>query len=299
MRGSPGAPRAASPQSPVLLAARRGTPPPSIANPDASLHKNAVVWFVAFFLFALWAFWPSYFSHVTDQPEVRFHTHGIAMTLWCVLLIVEAYLIRTKQHAIHRQVGKASYVIVPLLIGATINLIHFRMKGGGTLPDIGLYQLALMLNAAVAFLVIYGLAIYYRRERAVHGRFMVCTVFPLFTPVTDRLIYGNWPSLATLVPTLDRVPLVQILGFALADFTAGDLARVGLAWKATHQRLRDRLRRAADLSGIRPDALSLRVLALIRRLVPRPSAFVIPFAASSTATLRSDSRRSTQSTQGF
>jgi len=148
------------------------------------------------------------------------------MTLWCVLLIVEAYLIRTKQHAIHRQVGTASYVLVPLLIAATVNLIHFRMKGGGSLPDIGLYQLALMLNAAVAFLVIYGLAIYYRRERAVHGRFMVCTVFPLFTPVTDRLIYGNWPSLATLVPTLDRVPLVQILGFALADV----LLVILLAW---------------------------------------------------------------------
>ena len=205
-------------------AARSASPP--ARTPDRALHKNAVVWFAAFFLFALWAFWPSYFSHVSDQPEVRFHTHGIAMTLWCVMLVTEASLIRTNRRALHRTVGAASYALVPLLVGATINLIHFRMKGGGTLPDIGLYQLALMVNAAVAFLVLYGLAMYYRHEPLVHARFMVCTVFPLFTPVTDRLIYAHWPSLTTLVPSLNGAPLVQIFGFALADF----LLLVLIAW---------------------------------------------------------------------
>ena len=93
---------------------------------------------------------------------------------------------------------------------------HFRTRGGSQ-PDIALYQLALMVNAVVALVVLYGLAIVYRREPAVHGRFMLCTVFPLFTPITDRLIYANWPSLTQMVPTLDRVPLVQIWGFAFAD----------------------------------------------------------------------------------
>jgi len=213
-----------------MSARTRTLPPPTVANPDRTLHRNAVVWFAAFFVFALWAFWPSYFSRLSDQPEVRFHTHGIAMTLWCVMLVTEAYLIRTKQHAIHRKIGNASYVLAPLLIAATINLIHYRMKGGGTLPDIGLFQLALMVNAAVAFVAIYGLAIYHRREPLLHGRYMVCTVFPLFTPVTDRLIYAHWPSLISLVPSLNGVPLVQIFGFALAD-----LLLVGLVvwdWRA-------------------------------------------------------------------
>ena len=203
------------------MSARKRTP-----NPDRTLHKNAVVWFAAFFLFALWAFWPSYFSRLAEQSEVRFHTHGIAMTLWCVMLITEASLIRTDRKALHRTIGKASYVLAPLLVAATINLIHFRMKGGGTLSDSGLFQLTLMVNAAVAFVVIYGLAIYYRREPALHGRYMVCTVFPLFTPVTARLIYAHWPSLTSLVPALNGVPLVQILGFALADL----LLVILIAW---------------------------------------------------------------------
>lgn len=209
------------------MSGRKRTPPStSTASPDKALRRTAVVWFAAFFLFALWAFWPSYFSHVSDVPEPRFHTHGIAMTLWCVMLITQAYLIRANRRAMHRAVGYASYVLAPLVVAATINLIHFRMKGGGTLPDIGLFQLALMVNAAAVFLVLYGLAMVFRRDPARHARYMVCTVFPLFTPVTDRLIYAHWPSLTSLVPALNNVPLVQIYGFALAD-----LLLVGLvAW---------------------------------------------------------------------
>jgi hypothetical protein len=200
-----------------MTTTRRAHTPSAIANPDRTLHRNAVVWFAAFSVFALWAFWPSYYSRLGDAMEPRFHTHGIVMTSWCVMLIAAAYLIRTKQRALHRTIGYASYALAPLVVIATINLIHFRMKGGGTLPDIGLFQLALMVNAAVAFALIYGLAMLYRRQPLLHARYMVCTVFPLFTPVTDRLIYAHWPSLTSLVPTLSGVPLVQILGFALAD----------------------------------------------------------------------------------
>ena len=198
-------------------ARNRATGPAMVASPDRALHSNAVVWFAAFFAFALWAFWPSYYSRLSEQSDFRFHSHGIVMTLWCVMLITEAYLMRTKQRTLHRKVGYASYVLAPLVVIATINLIHFRMKGGGTLPEIGLFQIALMVNAAVAFAVIYALAMLYRREPLVHARYMVCTVFPLFTPVTDRLISAHWPSLTSLVPTINNVPLVQIIGFALAD----------------------------------------------------------------------------------
>lgn len=139
------------------------------------------------------------------------------MTAWCLLLISSAYLIRTNRRAAHRKLGTLSYVLAPLVVAATINLIHYRMKGGGTLPDIGLYQMALMVNGAAAFAALYALAIATRRNTALHARYMVCTVFPLFTPATDRWIYAHWPSLTALVPSIGGVPLVQIYGFALAD----------------------------------------------------------------------------------
>jgi hypothetical protein len=203
---------------------------PKTINPDRALYRNAVLWFAGFVVFALWAFWPSYYSRIGETTEPRFHTHGLAMTAWCLLLISSAYLIRTNQRRLHRQLGLASYVLAPLVFAATINLIHYRMKGGGTLPDIGLYQMALMVNGALAFAVLYGLAMFTRKNASLHGRYMVCTVFPLFTPATDRWIYAHWPSLTTLVPMIGGVPLVQIYGFALADILL--IALIVWDWRA-------------------------------------------------------------------
>src|SRR5262245_22679609 len=188
-----------------------------IPTADRFLNRNGAFAFAAFFLFALWAFWPSYFSRLSSQPDFRLHTHGIAMTSWCVLLIAQAWLIRTRQKSFHRTLGKLSYVLVPFVVIATLNLVHSRVRGMTSPSPLGLFQLALMVNAVPVFVTLYALAMYYRRAPAIHARYMLCTVFPLFTPVTDRLIFSNFPSIAMMVPTLDGAPLVPVAGFLLAD----------------------------------------------------------------------------------
>ena len=185
-------------------------------DPDRLLHRNAVLCLAAFFAFALWGFWPSYYSRLSAPIDIHFHLHGLALTAWCVVLVAEAFLMRAGRRRTHRRLGPVSYALVPLLAATTLALVHFRMSGG-SLPDIGFYQFALMFNAVVCFVVLYALAMIYRRRPLVHARFMICTIFPLFTPITDRLIYVHWPSLVTSLPALDGVPLVQLLGFALAD----------------------------------------------------------------------------------
>jgi hypothetical protein len=180
------------------------------------LDRKSFFWFVSFSVFVLLAFWPSYFSHPLTQPHWRLHTHGIAMSLWVVMLITQAYLIRTGRKSLHRSVGKASYVLVPLIFLATLNLVHFSLKGQST-GSVTLYFLALMLNGVFAFVLLFGLAMYHRRDSVSHARYMVCTIFPLFTPVTDRLIFAYFPDLIHRVPVLDGTPLVQVLGFLLAD----------------------------------------------------------------------------------
>jgi hypothetical protein len=200
------------------------------------LNRNAVWWFSAFALSAFLAFWPSYFSHPLLQSEVRLHTHGIAMSLWCVALIFQAYLIRKGLRQTHRLVGKASYVLVPFIIVATLNLVHFRMKPGpGQLTGVSLYFMALMLNAVVVFVLLYLLAMAFRRRPSIHARYMICTAFPLFTPVTDRLVFNYFPSFLGMVPVLDGSPMVQIIGFLLADLLLFALSVWD--WKANNQRI--------------------------------------------------------------
>lgn len=64
---------------------------------------------------------------------------------------------------------------------------------------------------------------------------MVCTVFPLITPVTDRLVYKYFPSLIEYAPTMaDGSPLVPALGFAMVDLIV--LALLAWDW-VKHKRL--------------------------------------------------------------
>lgn len=209
------------------------SPARALALTDA-LQWNSAWLFVAFGLAMLVAFWPTYFSRLSVQTTYHPHAHGIAMSLWCAMLVTQAWLIRSNQRRLHRRIGALSYVLVPLMVITTINFIHFRVQGARDLGSFGLYFLALIVNALVAFLVLYGLAMMYRRDAPTHARYMASTIFPLFTPVTDRLIGAHMPSIVPLVPQIDGVPILPVAGFILAD-----LMLVGLSiwdWRANSRR---------------------------------------------------------------
>jgi hypothetical protein len=189
---------------------------PAMAKGNA-LHQSSLWLFGMFALAMVVAFWPSYFSRLGQQPSYHFHAHGLAMTAWVALLVSQAWLMRTGQRATHKRIGKLSYILAPLVVVATVHFAHFRVQVVPVLDAVGLYFLTLVLNALVAFGILYGLAMYYRRQPQLHARYMIGTLFPLFTPVTDRLIGRYIPSLVPMVPAIDGAPIIPVAGFLLAD----------------------------------------------------------------------------------
>lgn len=188
------------------------------------LYQRSVIYLIAFFGFALFAFWSNYFSILGQPMSFYFHFHGIFMILWCLMLIAQALLIRTKKYSIHTVIGKTSYLIFPLLILSTLLLIHATVRKS---PEVNLgtyFSMALMFNATVVLVIIYGLGIFFRKDRLTHARYMVCTIFPLFTPVTDRIIYKYIPSLVQFAPQVEGFPIVPFFGFLLADILVIGLA---------------------------------------------------------------------------
>jgi uncharacterized membrane protein YozB (DUF420 family) len=185
--------------------------------PVPPLYRFGFQFFAVFSLAMLVAFWPSYFSRLGAQPSIHPHAHGLTMTLWVGLLISQAWLIRAGKRPAHRSLGVLSYVLVPALVLAALAFVHFRLRPVGVLDDSALYFLALVVNALVAFLLLYGLAMWFRREPAVHARFMIATLFPLFTPVTDRLIGRYVPAIVPMVPRIGGAPVLPTAGFLLAD----------------------------------------------------------------------------------
>ena len=197
-------------------------------------YQRALIAFIIFLLFAIWGFWPSYFSRLFADMNVRLHLHGIGMTLWCMMLVGQAFLAMTKRNSLHHQLGKVSYLLVPFMILSTINLLQFTLKQAQP-SNITFYFAALVLNALIAFLILYGLAIKNRKNHVLHSRFMICTVLPMVTPITDRLIYRYLRPLTQYAPKIDdRVPIVPIYGFVLADLLL--ITLIFINWKDQNKR---------------------------------------------------------------
>lgn len=205
----------------------------TVKQMDFFLYQRSVFAFLLFFALALWGFWTSYYGKLLAEYPPQVRLHGIAMTLWCLLLILQSGLIRTRHLSVHRWTGRLSYVLVPFILLSGFHIAHITVSEmqAGTGPYY--YFIALMFNSLVLFAVLYGLAIYHRKHPLIHARFMVCTVLPLITPISDRIIYKYVDGLVRFVPVLEGMPMVQVLGFAV-----GDIILLGLLiwdWMAHRQ----------------------------------------------------------------
>ncbi|ULQ57117.1 hypothetical protein KJS94_02760 [Flavihumibacter rivuli] len=184
---------------------------------EKSLFQKSYLYFIVFFILMLWAFWTTYFTKLFHQENYRMHLHGVTLILWCLMLIVQPYLIRAKKVNIHRKIGKLSYLLVPLILLTSLDLLKYRLSQTTALTNTNFYAVALVLNALVIFVILYGLAIYNRRKGAIHARYMLCTAFPMFTPITDRIIFIYFPSWLNYVPNIGGEPVAPVFGFTLAD----------------------------------------------------------------------------------
>lgn len=198
---------------------------------ERAIFERSYIYFFGFFLLVLSAFWVTYITRIFDQENYRMHLHGATLFLWCLMLIIQPLLIRKKMYLVHRRIGKFSFVLVPAMVFTTFDLLRYRIKSQ---PTIDYTFIALVLNALLVFIILYGLAIYYRKKSALHARYMLCTIFPFFTPATDRIISIYFPATLKHFPLLNGQPNVMLFGFVLAD-----IILIGLCiwdWRS-HQRL--------------------------------------------------------------
>lgn len=188
-----------------------------MSNIKTTLYQKSGIWLIVFFVFAVVGFWRSYYSLPDRDISFYEHFHGISMSLWCLLLIAQAFLIRLKKYPIHRLLGKVSFILFPILILSTFLLIHASLGRAGFINSRILVALSLMVNATIVLVIIYSLGMYFRKDRLTHARYMVCSVFPMFTPITDRIIYNFIRPLVPIAPKIEGMPLVPFYGFLLAD----------------------------------------------------------------------------------
>jgi len=145
-------------------------------------------YFLALFALVIAGFWPSYFSKFFDGTAdftFYFHFHAFLATLWILMLIAQPILIRQKKFALHRKIGKFSYILVPLIFISIILLAHSTLRGPE--ENLGL-ELWVPFKDLLIFSVGYGIAIKYRRTMAIHARGMIVAGIVLIEPAFVRLV---------------------------------------------------------------------------------------------------------------
>ncbi len=170
-------------------------------------YSNLGYWFLLLIVFAFAGFYTTYFSKLFAPTSNIIHVHFVFLALWILMLITQPFLIKYKKLSIHRQLGKASYILVPLVLITTWLLTrneyyrkikNLRSEVVGSAQNISHFDILKKASqnpaafiAIIWFVIFYVLAIKYRKKATKHARYMLATALILLSPTLDRFIAIN------------------------------------------------------------------------------------------------------------
>ncbi len=149
-------------------------------------------------------FWPSYFAKWGSVPW-QFHAHGVAASIWVMMVLAQTVLVHKSQLPLHRIIGKSSLFLFPFLIGGLAAIIDLTGKGfvTGDGPVRALYGGAFLLGllvAVAAYVLLYYRALKYRRKVWLHAGYMLATPLILWESPFSRVLGEVLPAFAVNGP---------------------------------------------------------------------------------------------------
>jgi hypothetical protein len=146
-------------------------------------------YFLGLIALVLVGFWPSYFAKLLDGSAdyaFYFHLHAVMMALWMSTLVVQPILIKSKNLALHKAIGKMTYGLFPAMLLSVILLAKSRVDPTAENVDLRLFVPFKDILLLVTF---YGIAIWHRKDMAVHARAMIATGIVFIEPALARWMF--------------------------------------------------------------------------------------------------------------
>lgn len=173
------------------------------------MFPKAGYYFAALLSIAVFAFWIPWYSDIFGDHTIWANFHAVVMTGWLLLLISQAFLMRSGKLAAHHKLGKVSFVLGPLCV------LSFPLLANSMLPTAGFpvplfrsYILWLQVGLGGLFAWFFLAAIYYRKEPARHARYMIATSITLIDPIVVRLLIFHGPAAGT-IPDMNVAPVAM------------------------------------------------------------------------------------------
>jgi len=192
-------------------------------------YRHAPYFVLAIIAVIALGFWPSYFAQWGSVPW-QFHAHGVAASLWVLMVLAQSITVHKEQLPLHRAVGKSSLLLFPFLIGGLAAIIDVTGKGfvsgdGVTRALYGGQFLIGLALAIAAYVVLYYRALKFRRKVWLHSGYMLATPLILFESPFSRLMTGFVPGLTIRGPDdFDRI--IPSIEWAMAI----ELAIIAILW---------------------------------------------------------------------
>lgn len=124
-----------------------------------------------------------------DVPPLtmRLHLHGLALTLWLGLFLVQAMLISAGRRSLHRRLGFAGVGLAAAVMGTTymtaIEAAHLDGSRGGITAADRLYSTIVVLILFGVFVAAGALS---RKRPVIHGHSMLLATIAIVGPAATR-----------------------------------------------------------------------------------------------------------------
>ena len=176
---------------------------------------------ISFALVVLIGFGPTYYlKFAFDNPPVKsylVHLHGLVMTLWVLFFASQVWLIRTKRHRVHMNLGMigVALAILIMVVGFFTAAGSAKFGSASTPPNIPPLSFFIVpLTDLVMFAGLFTAAIIYRKSPAAHKRLMLLTVLNFLPPALGRIQIPQMQAAGPLfifgVPTLAAIVLISL-----------------------------------------------------------------------------------------
>jgi hypothetical protein len=158
-------------------------------------YRNIRIFFSGIFLLVIFGFFKTYFGKFPrfENTSVAIHAHAVLFLFWFAMLFIQPWLISKQKFRLHRNIGKISYVLVPLITLSTI-----AVSRGGYIRNLSLYPQSKCIAALIfpfaqiiVFDILFLLAMIHVRKTASHMRYIISGSIILLGPAVRR-IFVHW-----------------------------------------------------------------------------------------------------------
>jgi hypothetical protein len=169
---------------------------------------------VAFAVVVFVGFAPTYFLRtLSDRPPLPWlvHLHGVLLSTWILLLLVQTTLVALRRTDLHRLLGAGGGVLAASIIPVGYFVAISAARRGAAADPGTLKFLIVPMGALIVFPVVVGAALLLRRRPDFHKRLILIATIELMNAAVDRLPGVFAAGLAPFYPGTDLFLLALVI----------------------------------------------------------------------------------------